>query len=231
MKTYPLKRNDGQIFAFEIPVAGLWTGSLARLQRQAPGVANVRRVWSQMNRLSFDVNGEPFVAWEPWGGNSRHCMEPVDTDVTSGNAGALEAHLGSHQPGDRTVATRAWRSGSSFLHLAMRPFGPLSLICEAKTMAFYVYRHGWRTARYWTLLGACTSRITRMNWVRMAGRLRLLVSAIRRTKLFFLNTSPLTTANFRPPANPHLQSNVRCRPNADMHRTLELIACDRKQER
>lgn len=93
MKTYPLKRNDGQIFAFEIPAAGLWTGSLARLLRQAPGVANVRRVRNQLDRLLFEVNGEPFVVWEPWGGNSRYCVGPVNTDVTSGNTDALEAHL------------------------------------------------------------------------------------------------------------------------------------------
>lgn len=93
MKTYPLKRDDGQIFAFEIPAAGLWTGSLARLLRQAPGVANVRRIWSQMDRLSFEVNGEPFLVWEFWGSSSRYCVCPVDTDVTSGNAAALEAYL------------------------------------------------------------------------------------------------------------------------------------------
>ena len=72
MKTYPLKRNDGQIFAFEIPAAGLWTGSLARLLQRAPGVTNVRRIRTDMDRLSFEVNGELFLVWEPWGSNSRY---------------------------------------------------------------------------------------------------------------------------------------------------------------
>jgi len=93
MKTYPLKRNDGQIFAFEIPAAGLWTGSLARLLRHTPGVANVRRVRDHMDRLLFEVNGEPFIVWEPWGGNSHYCVCPVDADVISGSAGDLEVYL------------------------------------------------------------------------------------------------------------------------------------------
>jgi len=93
MKTYPLKREDGQIFAFEIRGAGLWTGSLARLLERVPGVANVRRVRSEDNRLAFEVNGEPFVVWEPWGDNSRYWVGPVDTSVTLGNASALESHL------------------------------------------------------------------------------------------------------------------------------------------
>lgn len=93
MKTYPLKRSDGQIFAFEIPACGLWTGSLARLLQRAPGVTNVRRIWSDMDRLSFEVNGELFLVWEPWGDNSRYWVGPADTAVASGNAAALEAHL------------------------------------------------------------------------------------------------------------------------------------------
>lgn len=93
MKTYPLQRSDGQIFAFEIPAAGLWTGSLARSLRRAPGVANVRRVRSDDNRLAFELNGEPFVVWEPWGDNSRYWIGPVDTAARSEDAGALEAHL------------------------------------------------------------------------------------------------------------------------------------------
>lgn len=93
MKTYPLKRGERQIFAFEIPASGLWTGSLARLLQRAPGIANVRRVWTDDNRLAFEVNGEPFVVWEPWGDNSRYWIGPVDAVVTSENAGALEAHF------------------------------------------------------------------------------------------------------------------------------------------
>jgi len=93
MKTYPIKRNDGQIFAFEIPAAGLWTGSLARRLRRAPGVANVRRVHRDDHRLKFELNGEPFVVWEPWGDNSRYWVGPVDTAAKSGNAGVLEAYL------------------------------------------------------------------------------------------------------------------------------------------
>ena len=46
-----------------------------------------------MDRLSFQVNSEPFVVWEPWGDSSRYWVGPVDIDVTSGNAAALEAHL------------------------------------------------------------------------------------------------------------------------------------------
>ena len=93
MKTYPLKRNDGQIFAFEIPASGLWTGSLARLLRRAPGVTNVRRVWGDMDRLSLEVNGELFLVWEPWGDNSRYWVGPADTSLVLGNAAALEIYV------------------------------------------------------------------------------------------------------------------------------------------
>jgi hypothetical protein len=77
MKTYPFTRSEGQIFAFEIPAFGLWTGALARLLQRAPGIANVRRVWADDNRLAVEVNGEPFVVWEPWGNNSRYWIGPV----------------------------------------------------------------------------------------------------------------------------------------------------------
>ncbi len=93
MKTYPLKRDDGQTFAFEIPAAGLWSGSLARLLQRAPGVVKVRRVRSDDTRLTFEVNGQPFIVWEAWGDNSRYWVGPVDTAAESGNAEALEAHL------------------------------------------------------------------------------------------------------------------------------------------
>lgn len=93
MKTYPLKRDDGQIFAFEIPAAGLWTGSLARLLRRAPGVAGVRRIHGNDNRIAFELNGEPFVVWEPWGDNSRYWIGPANTGARLGNASALEAYF------------------------------------------------------------------------------------------------------------------------------------------
>lgn len=95
MKTFPLKRESGKIFAFEIYASGLWTGSLARLLRRIPGVANVKRVSDGDNRLAFDVHGEPFVVFEPFGDNSRYWVGPKDTSVTSGNADYLEEHLRS----------------------------------------------------------------------------------------------------------------------------------------
>lgn len=93
MKTYPLKRGDGQTIAFEIPATGLWFGSLARLLQRAPGVVNVCRVRRGDTRLTFEVNGEPFVVCEPWGDNSRYWVGPVDMEATPGSAEALEAHL------------------------------------------------------------------------------------------------------------------------------------------
>jgi hypothetical protein len=95
MRTFPLMRKTGEIFAFEIYASGLWTGSLERLLQQAPGVTHVRRVRDGDNRLAFHVRGEPFVVWEPFGDNSRYWIGPQDTAVTSGNASYLESYFKS----------------------------------------------------------------------------------------------------------------------------------------
>jgi hypothetical protein len=95
VKTFPLKRGDGKVFAFEINASGLWTGSLARLLRRIPGVSNVRRAFDGDSRLAFNVHGEPFIIIEPFGDNSRYWVGPKDTSLTTGNAGYLEERLSS----------------------------------------------------------------------------------------------------------------------------------------
>jgi len=95
MRTFPLRRNDGEIFAFEIYASGLWTGSLARLLRRTSGVTNVRRVFDGDNRLVFKVRDEAFVVFEPFGDNSGYWVGPCDTTVTSGNASHLESQFRS----------------------------------------------------------------------------------------------------------------------------------------
>jgi hypothetical protein len=79
VKTYPLKREDGSLQAFEIPMPLIpWStsGTLCDLLERLDGVANVDRNGRGDYHVTFTYRGEPFVIWEPFGDNSRYWVGP-----------------------------------------------------------------------------------------------------------------------------------------------------------
>lgn len=78
MRTYPIVRPDGSLHAFEIRNSFVWIGTLLRLLRSANGVADVKRNYSDDDRIKFRFRGEPCVVNEPWGDSSRYWIGPED---------------------------------------------------------------------------------------------------------------------------------------------------------
>jgi len=84
MKTYDLKDKEDRVYAFEVGNFMLTRGGLCRLVRRIPGCRVTRRPtpfmrWSSEENeefCEFEVDGVPFVAWEPWGDNSRFWVGP-----------------------------------------------------------------------------------------------------------------------------------------------------------
>ena len=88
MKTYPLRRDDGSLRAFEISSTWLSFRPLYRALRSVEGVRDIHRNYFSDDRITFTFNGEPFVVNEPWGDNSRYWVGPKNAasstaDVTS----------------------------------------------------------------------------------------------------------------------------------------------------
>jgi len=100
MKTYPLRRDDGTMYAFEIENAYASPWALAKVLRPLPEVSavRVRRMFveSTDGRVFFTYRGEPFVVWEMFGDNSRYWLGPEgdsDQDVVN-----LERGVAAHRP-------------------------------------------------------------------------------------------------------------------------------------
>ena len=84
MKTYDLKDKDGRVFAFEVSNFLLTRGGLCCLISRVSGCRVTRRPtpfmrWAAQEDeqfCEFEVDGVLFVAWEPWGDNSRFWVGP-----------------------------------------------------------------------------------------------------------------------------------------------------------
>ena len=84
MHTYDLKDEQSRVYAFEVGNFLLTRLGLYRLVRRIPGCRVTRRPtafmqWSSEDNdefCEFEVDGMPFVAWEPWGDNSRYWVGP-----------------------------------------------------------------------------------------------------------------------------------------------------------
>jgi hypothetical protein len=82
MKTYPLRNEHGEIYAFEIPnSAFLSSRGVARYFARCPGVSisRIRRLFAHNDEIhvEFDLSGEAFQVWEPYGDNSRFWVGPT----------------------------------------------------------------------------------------------------------------------------------------------------------
>jgi len=78
MRTYPLNRDNGERFGFEINNTWIWIGSIIRILRSVPGVSEVCRVRGGAERIKFLLDHEKFVIFEPYGDNSRYWIVPED---------------------------------------------------------------------------------------------------------------------------------------------------------
>jgi hypothetical protein len=83
MKTYGIKDTDGTEFAFEVDNFHLSRKGLCRLVARIPGCIVTRKPsrfrWSHEDEdefCAFELEGVRFVAWEPWGDNSRYWVGP-----------------------------------------------------------------------------------------------------------------------------------------------------------
>jgi hypothetical protein len=81
MKTYPIRRADGSLSAFEISSMWIIFRPLYRILRSVPEVANVKRNWFQEDRISFTFEDIPYVVHEDWGDSSRYWIGPSSPET------------------------------------------------------------------------------------------------------------------------------------------------------
>jgi hypothetical protein len=76
VRTYPLFREDGSLFAFEVTSAWISFRPLFKALRSVPGITNLKRNYFNEDRASFVYRGERWVVNEPSGDNSRYWIGP-----------------------------------------------------------------------------------------------------------------------------------------------------------
>ncbi len=84
MKTYELLDEGGRLYAFEVNNTGLGRRGVCRVVETIPQAEIKRRPkflsWFREEVFcEFEVEGETFVAWEPFGDNSRYWIGPEPT--------------------------------------------------------------------------------------------------------------------------------------------------------
>jgi len=90
MKTHGIKDASGKEFAFEVDNFHLSRKALCRLVAGIPGCTVTRKPsrfrWSHEDEdefCAFELEGIRFVAWEPWGDNSRYWVGPKAEEGSS----------------------------------------------------------------------------------------------------------------------------------------------------
>lgn len=81
MKVYDIRDPQDRIFAFEIANFGVGRHGVCRIVERIPGAKVTRRPkflswFREAEFCEFTVDGETFVAEEPWGDNSRYWIGP-----------------------------------------------------------------------------------------------------------------------------------------------------------
>lgn len=94
MKTYPIKSEAGQCWAFEVENAYIRPRKIAALLAPISGIEDVRLrkpFGASMDiHLRFRFRGCEYVVWEPYGDNSRYWIGPADEKNTSIDATELQ---------------------------------------------------------------------------------------------------------------------------------------------
>ena len=81
MKTYDLLDEGGRLCAFEVSVSETDRRGICRVVESIPGAKLTRKPklfsWFREEEFcEFEVDGEKYVAWEPYGDNSRYWIGP-----------------------------------------------------------------------------------------------------------------------------------------------------------
>ncbi len=112
MKTYPIRRPDGSLHAFEIGNTFMSMGAIKRVLRSVDGVSSLNRQFRSDDRLTFVFDGAPWVVHEPWGDSSRYWIGPADAANHSCEVGPIhDVFVGYKSPFIRVLQfiTRAAR--------------------------------------------------------------------------------------------------------------------------
>ena len=96
MKTYELLDEDGRVYAFEVSNAGLGRKGVCQVVETVPEARITRRPkflsWFREEVFcEFEVDGEAFIAWEPFGDNSRYWIGPEPTRLLAQTQSVREA--------------------------------------------------------------------------------------------------------------------------------------------
>lgn len=81
MRTYDLLDESGRLSAFEVSVLETGRRGVCRVVQSIPGAKLIRKPkWFSWFReeefCEFEIDGEKYVAWEPYGDNSRYWIGP-----------------------------------------------------------------------------------------------------------------------------------------------------------
>jgi len=102
MKTYTIKDNNGNPFAFEIDSVYISVRKLTKILSSLEKIRNIktRRLFerNKENHIEFEYLDDPFVIWEPFGDNSRYWIGPKDTEKKTAKITDIEEILKSYKP-------------------------------------------------------------------------------------------------------------------------------------
>jgi hypothetical protein len=75
MALHELKDKDGRVYAFEIDNLLVSKRRVCKIVRSIPGV-RVLFFSREDEFCEFEVDGQKFTVWEPWGDNSHYWVGP-----------------------------------------------------------------------------------------------------------------------------------------------------------
>jgi hypothetical protein len=103
MKTYPEKNDAGEKHAFEIANNFLSSNGIARFIGRCPGVkiTRVRRIYALDDEVhvEFELNGDRYHVWEPFGDNSRLWIGPAQGQQRFQSIDLIQRYVTEHWPG------------------------------------------------------------------------------------------------------------------------------------
>lgn len=97
MITYPIKRSDGSLHAFEIGNTFISMGAIRKILLSVEGVSAIKRQFRSDDRLIFQYNGHPWVINEPWGDSSRYWVGPVEAKDHQFNVAPIQDAFAHYQ--------------------------------------------------------------------------------------------------------------------------------------
>jgi hypothetical protein len=107
MKTYPIKRPDGSLHAFEIGNAFILMGTIRRILSSIDGVSSLSGKPRSDDRLTFVFHGAQWVVHEPWGDSNRYWIGPANAEKHSFEVGPIHnAFVSYKSPFTRLLMSR-----------------------------------------------------------------------------------------------------------------------------